>query len=106
MKVKQLEEQTLLLNEEEVEKEKIYYEVFFVVLPLFSGYGCLFALQRKLKEQYGIADNNSDLSHYYGVAVSLVYLGNLFLRLGHNIIFCWLTPRLRVVRILDFFVFV
>jgi len=95
------EKQSLLINEETVkEKEenlKVYYEVSLVVLPLFCGYACLFALQREVKKIYNIKDDNSQLSHLYGVAASLVYIGNLVFRLGHNILFSFFYPRTRVV---------
>lgn len=73
------------------------YEIFFVVMPLFCGYACLFALQRQIKQKYGIADNSSPLSHMYGVAASLVYVGNFVFRLGHNVLFFYLEPRARVI---------
>jgi len=95
------EKKRLLVNDEtggvSEDDEKIYYEAFLVVMPVFSGYACLFALQRKLKEQYGIADNGSELSHLFGVAASLVYIGNLCFRLMHNVIFFYFSPRARVI---------
>jgi len=78
-------------------KEKTYYECFFIVMPLFCGYACLFALQHEIKQVYNIADNNSELSHLYGIAASLVYVGNLIFRLGHNFFFWFMEPRTRVI---------
>jgi len=80
-----------------VTKEKTYFEVFFIVMPLFCGYACLFALQREIKTKYNIKDNSSELSHLYGVAASLVYIGNFIFRLGHNIFFCFMQPKNRVI---------
>jgi MFS family permease len=78
-------------------QEKTYYEAAFVVLPVFCGYACLFALQREIKQVYHIKDDDSELAHLYGVAASLVYIGNLVLRLGHNVVFSYFYPRTRVV---------
>lgn len=86
----------------------------FAILPFSqrsSGYACLFALQREVKELYGIAgrllfhtiilnvhlDDGSKESVLYGIAASFIYIGNLVFRLGHNIIFAKFYPRTRVV---------
>jgi hypothetical protein len=62
-----------------------------------------------MKQVYNIADNDSEISHLYGVAgkmslfvldkltASLVYIGNFIFRLGHNVIFAFAEPRGRVV---------
>jgi len=84
-------------NESKQDVSKTRYEIFLVVMPLFCGYACLFALQRKVKEVYGIQDNNSALSHDFGTAASLVYIGNFVFRLGHNVIFAPFEPRTRVI---------
>lgn len=77
--------------------DRPYYEVFAVVLFVFSGYGCLFALQRKVKQHIGISDENDAGSTVFGVAVSSLYIGNLVFRLGHNVFFFFCSPRNRVI---------
>lgn len=79
-------------------KEKPKWEIFFVVMPLFCGYACLFALQRDIKAGvYHITDPKSEASHVFGTAASFVYIGNLIFRLGHNFLFAWAQPRTRVL---------
>eukprot|EP01114_Cavostelium_apophysatum_P015576 TRINITY_DN426_c0_g1_i1.p1 TRINITY_DN426_c0_g1~~TRINITY_DN426_c0_g1_i1.p1 ORF type:complete len:430 (-),score=85.90 TRINITY_DN426_c0_g1_i1:322-1611(-) len=80
------------------EDSPAHWSIFFVVLPVFCGYACLFALQGFLKDQYHIkSDVPSRNSHLYGTAASFVYIGNLVFRLGHNFIFFWAQPRTRVL---------
>eukprot|EP01091_Cochliopodium_minus_P018747 TRINITY_DN7681_c0_g1_i1.p1 TRINITY_DN7681_c0_g1~~TRINITY_DN7681_c0_g1_i1.p1 ORF type:complete len:414 (+),score=79.81 TRINITY_DN7681_c0_g1_i1:37-1278(+) len=79
-------------------REKVYWEAFFVVLPVFSGYAGLFALQAQLKTKiYHISNNTSKDDYLFGVAVSFLYIGNLIFRLMHNVIFGWLSSRNRVI---------
>lgn len=94
LEIKTTPSEVVLENEAHL---KAKYEIFLVVMPLFCGYACLFALQRKVKEQYGIEDSSSGLSHLFGVAASLVYVGNFVFRLGHNILFFYFTPKARVL---------
>ena len=47
---------------------------------MFMGYASLFGLQKKVKIQYGIEDDNNPKSHMFGYMVTLLYiytLGNL-----------------------------
>jgi len=74
---------------------RVYYQIFFVVMPIFCGYAALFSLQEKVMEaMYGVGAQEP---HIFGVACSMLYLGNLFFRLGHNVVFGFLTSRMRVV---------
>lgn len=72
------------------------WEASCVVLPVFMGYAALFALQHKVKDAYGIADDMSPLSRAFTASTSLLYLGNLTFRLGHTLFARWLSPRGRV----------
>lgn len=65
-----------------------------------SGYATLFSLQGELSKKL-IPPNDPDESTHnsvFGVAVSMLYIGNLIFRLGHNIVFFFGSPRVRVVR--------
>jgi len=85
------------VNYEYLQDQKPKYDIFFVVMPVFCGYACLFALQAQVKSEYGIANNASPLSHEFSVAASLVYIGNFVFRLGHNVFFAPFQPRTRVI---------
>jgi len=75
---------------------RVYWEAFFVVLPLFSGYAALFGLQHSIKTAFGLKDDKSSASHDFGVAVSVLYMFNLVFRFAHNIFFGCISPRARV----------
>lgn len=75
---------------------RVYWEGFFVVLPLFCGYAALFGLQHSIKTAFGLKDDNSSASHDFGVAVSVLYMFNLVFRFAHNIFFGCISPRTRV----------
>ena len=47
-----------------------------------------------MEAMYGVGAQEP---HIFGVACSMLYLGNLFFRLGHNVVFGFLTSRMRVV---------
>lgn len=86
--------QTLLAGSPE--EQRVYWEAFFVVMPFFCGYACLFGLQHCIKSKFGIQDNSSSASHQFGVAVSFLYIFNLIFRVAHNILFGCFSPRARV----------
>lgn len=75
---------------------RLYWEGFFVVLPLFCGYAALFGLQHTIKTAFGLKDDKSSASHDFGVAVSVLYMFNLVFRFAHNILFGCISPRTRV----------
>jgi len=70
---------------------------FFTMFPLFMGYAAMVTLQDNIKTKLHIGDNSSSLSYEFSFATSLLYLGNLVFRLLHNVLFCFLRPRYRVV---------
>ena len=74
-----------------------YYSAFFVTFPVFSGYATLFALQKEVKDAMGVPSDNSSRSQLFTTAASMLYLGNLFFRLGHNFVFGFCSPRYRVI---------
>mmetsp|Transcript_3739 Transcript_3739/g.13838 ORF Transcript_3739/g.13838 Transcript_3739/m.13838 type:complete len:511 (-) Transcript_3739:113-1645(-) len=78
------------------ESQRVYWEVFFVVFPMFCGYAALFGMQHHVKTKLGIQDDNSEKSYEFGFAVSTVYLSNLLIRFGHSFLFCCIPPRGRV----------
>jgi len=64
-----------------------------------SGYAALFALQEKLSEKLiprGSPDDTQSV--LFAVAVSMLYIGNLLFRLGHNVVCSFGAPPVRVVR--------
>eukprot|EP00276_Gloeochaete_wittrockiana_P018064 CAMPEP_0184335290 /NCGR_PEP_ID=MMETSP1089-20130417/3878_1 /TAXON_ID=38269 ORGANISM="Gloeochaete wittrockiana, Strain SAG46.84" /NCGR_SAMPLE_ID=MMETSP1089 /ASSEMBLY_ACC=CAM_ASM_000445 /LENGTH=449 /DNA_ID=CAMNT_0026659879 /DNA_START=8 /DNA_END=1357 /DNA_ORIENTATION=+ len=77
-------------------KGSVFYEAFFVVMPLFCGYAALFSMQSQVKHTMGISDCDAAASQLFGFAVSFLYLGNLIFRIGHNIFFFFMKPRFRV----------
>jgi len=86
----------LACPEEGVTTGRIYWEAFFVVLPVFCGYAALFGLQHEIKSRFGIKDDNSAASHNFGFATSFLYIFNLIFRFAHNIVFGAFLPRYRV----------
>eukprot|EP01095_Lingulamoeba_sp_RSL-Kostka_P004019 TRINITY_DN1511_c1_g2_i1.p1 TRINITY_DN1511_c1_g2~~TRINITY_DN1511_c1_g2_i1.p1 ORF type:complete len:458 (-),score=96.60 TRINITY_DN1511_c1_g2_i1:139-1512(-) len=76
---------------------KVFYEIFFVVYPLFCGYAILFSYQANLKSVIGISDADKHNSKIIGVGFSMLYVGNLIFRLGHNVVFAFTTSRNRVL---------
>jgi hypothetical protein len=62
-----------------------------------SGYAALFALQKELRNHFGITDDDKDRMRIFGAAASFLYFGNLIFRMGHNVVFAFLRPRNRVV---------
>jgi len=68
----------------------------FCVIPLFMGYACLFSLQGKIKDAYGITTKGERFDQF-GNAVSFLYMGNLVFRFAHNLLFFCFSPRIRVV---------
>lgn len=69
----------------------------FTMLPFFMGYATMVTLQAHIKHRLDIGDNSSSASYAFSFATSLIYFGNLIFRLMHNIFFCFLAPRYRVV---------
>mmetsp|Transcript_109143 Transcript_109143/g.163235 ORF Transcript_109143/g.163235 Transcript_109143/m.163235 type:complete len:435 (-) Transcript_109143:34-1338(-) len=73
----------------------VYRQIFFVVMPIFCGYATLFSMQEQVMEaMYG---DQADEPTIFGIACSMLYIGNLVFRLGHNIVFSFAIPRTRVV---------
>jgi len=82
--------------EQQVEHEdRIYWEAFFVNMPMFCGYAALFGLQHEIKSKFNMSDNDIELSRQFGVAVSFLYIFNLIFRFSHNILFGAFGPRAR-----------
>ena len=62
----------------------------------YSGYATLFSMQGEvLKALYG--ENTTEEPEIFAFACSFLYFGNLVFRLGHNVVFGFASPRLRVV---------
>ena len=60
-----------------------------------SGYATLFSMQGEVMQaMYG---DNADEPTIFGIACSMLYIGNLVFRLGHNVVFGFAIPRTRVV---------
>lgn len=72
---------------------RVYWEAFFVNMPMFCGYAALFGLQHEIKSKFGISDDNIAESREFGVAASFLYIFNLIFRFSHNIVFGWVGPR-------------
>eukprot|EP00758_Cryptobia_borreli_P011353 Tbor_TRINITY_DN5648_c1_g10::TRINITY_DN5648_c1_g10_i1::g.8700::m.8700 len=69
---------------------------FFAVLPVFMAYSSLVTLQGNLRHRLGIDNSKSARSYEFSSAASLLFLGNLCLRLLHNVFLGFLRPRQRV----------
>ena len=78
------------------EEQPPFKSAIFCVIPLFMGYACLFSLQGKIKDAYGITTQGERFEQF-GNAVSFLYMGNLVFRFAHNILFFCLSPRIRVL---------
>jgi hypothetical protein len=78
-----------------IEPEEPYRRVILVTTAMFMGYAILVSFQRKLKDEYGIGNEDSR-SHEFSFAVSFLYIGNLIFRLMHNFFFAFTSPRNRV----------
>ena len=72
---------------------RVYWEAFFVVVPIFSGYAALFGLQHEIKVRFGIHDNSSSASHDFSFACSFLYIFNFIFRFAHNIVFGCMGAR-------------
>lgn len=72
---------------------RVYWESFFVNLPIFCGYAALFGLQHEIKSKLGISDDDIYRSREFGVAASFLYIFNLIFRFSHNIVFSFVGPR-------------
>lgn len=79
-----------------VAEQRVYWEGFFVVMPVFCGYATLFGMQHHIKTIFGIQDDGSSASYDFGFAVSTLYACNLLVRFGHKVILSFLSPRGRV----------
>lgn len=76
---------------------RVYWEGFFINMPVFCGYAALFGLQHEIKAKYGIGDSLTPASKEFGFAVSFLYIFNLVFRLLHNVIFGFMGPWGRTV---------
>ena len=83
-------------REKELEELPAMKSAIFCVIPLFMGYACLFSLQGKIKDAYGITTHGEKFDQF-GNAVSFLYMGNLVFRFAHNILFFCFSPRIRVL---------
>jgi hypothetical protein len=73
-----------------------YISFFFVVLPVFAAYACGFSLQSRLLNYRVNPAHSTVVDDEFGLAVSLLYWGNLLFRLGHAVAFPFLSPFFRV----------
>eukprot|EP00011_Vannellida_sp_DIVA3-517-6-12_P007473 CAMPEP_0114626266 /NCGR_PEP_ID=MMETSP0168-20121206/11691_1 /TAXON_ID=95228 ORGANISM="Vannella sp., Strain DIVA3 517/6/12" /NCGR_SAMPLE_ID=MMETSP0168 /ASSEMBLY_ACC=CAM_ASM_000044 /LENGTH=427 /DNA_ID=CAMNT_0001837561 /DNA_START=10 /DNA_END=1290 /DNA_ORIENTATION=- len=72
-----------------------YYEIFFVVLPVFMGYAALFSQQDQVL--YAVYGAGASEPTVFSFGISMLYMGNLVFRLGHNVLFAFCGPRYRVI---------
>lgn len=75
----------------------LYRSAIFATIPVFSAYASMITLQRGIKEKLDITDADKTQSDLFGSAVGSVYLGNLIMRLMHNVVLSFLVPRQRVM---------
>jgi hypothetical protein len=85
------------VEEEKQHEVPTYYRCILTTLPLFMGYAGMIVLQHHIKERLDISDDNAHMSTVFSAAVSLLYVGNLIMRLMHNVVFTCLAPRYRVM---------
>lgn len=77
-------------------RDRIYWESFFIVLPVFCGYATLFGLQHEVLLKLRGSGDTSRISYDFSSAVSCLYVWNFICRVGHNVFFACLSPRGRV----------
>lgn len=80
-------------DREQADDRRVYWEAFFVNMPMFCGYAALFGLQHEIKSKLAISDDDIDASRAFGVACSFLYIFNLIFRFSHNIVFGCMGPR-------------
>jgi len=85
-----------LLPSKDVEPA-VVWEVFFVVLPVYSSYASLCGLQHVVKQCLQISDGESQASTAFGCTVALLYACNLLARLLHQVVLSSLHIRSRVL---------
>ncbi|KAL0223797.1 hypothetical protein P9112_003187 [Eukaryota sp. TZLM1-RC] len=85
-------DEPLLTSKLKISNERSYFEFFFATLACFACYASLFFFQDKVSKKCDIDHGNASL----GFAISLLSLGNLVFRLGHNLFFAFLKPRGRL----------
>eukprot|EP00929_Paragymnodinium_shiwhaense_P013786 TRINITY_DN12163_c0_g1_i1.p1 TRINITY_DN12163_c0_g1~~TRINITY_DN12163_c0_g1_i1.p1 ORF type:complete len:499 (+),score=69.74 TRINITY_DN12163_c0_g1_i1:133-1629(+) len=83
-------------KEVSVPDERLYWESFFVLMPMFCGYAALFGMQDVVKHHVGISDDDYEGSQLFCFATSFLYIGNLVFRLAHAVVLGWTTSRGRV----------
>jgi|TARA_B110000090_G_scaffold94412_1_gene106518 hypothetical protein len=83
-------------NKKDLDELPAFKSAIICVIPLFMGYACLFSLQGKIKDAYGITTHSAKFDQF-GNAVSFLYMGNLVFRFAHNIFFFCFSPRIRVL---------
>eukprot|EP00928_Gymnodinium_smaydae_P036220 TRINITY_DN2533_c0_g2_i2.p1 TRINITY_DN2533_c0_g2~~TRINITY_DN2533_c0_g2_i2.p1 ORF type:complete len:557 (-),score=80.39 TRINITY_DN2533_c0_g2_i2:102-1772(-) len=76
--------------------ERVYWESFWVMLPMFMSYAMLFGLQHEVKASLGLSDDKSEASESFGYAVSAMFWCNMIMRFGHRILLGWIPPWHRV----------
>jgi len=76
-----------------VPSSRVYWEAFFVNMPMFCGYAALFGLQHEIKSKFAIGDGDVSGSRAFGVACSFLYIFNLIFRFSHNVVFGFMGPR-------------
>eukprot|EP00301_Raphidiophrys_heterophryoidea_P009158 c13497_g1_i1.p1 GENE.c13497_g1_i1~~c13497_g1_i1.p1 ORF type:complete len:440 (+),score=131.15 c13497_g1_i1:38-1321(+) len=79
--------------------EAVYRSCIFVVIPLFMGYAALFSLQGRVRNKFDedhMPMGKNKFENLFQGAAACLYFGNFCLRLGHNIVFAWMPPRMRV----------
>lgn len=76
--------------------QPVYRRIMPVVWSVFMGYAILLTFQHYLKQMMNISDNDRNRSLIFSNGVSMIYFGNLIMRIGHNLLFgCW-SSRIRV----------
>eukprot|EP00406_Dinophysis_acuminata_P042173 CAMPEP_0179358788 /NCGR_PEP_ID=MMETSP0797-20121207/79112_1 /TAXON_ID=47934 /ORGANISM="Dinophysis acuminata, Strain DAEP01" /LENGTH=593 /DNA_ID=CAMNT_0021074063 /DNA_START=29 /DNA_END=1809 /DNA_ORIENTATION=+ len=85
-----------LLDNPNGAKDRVYWESFFIVFPVFCGYATLFGLQHEVLLKLQGSGDTSRISYDFSSAVSCLYVWNFICRVGHNVFFAGLSPRGRV----------
>jgi hypothetical protein len=70
---------------------------FLITLPMFMGYASLFGIQKKVKNEYGIPDDNSSRSHDFGICVAFLYINNFLFRFLHYFVFRCVRSYYRII---------
>lgn len=76
--------------------QRVHWEGFFIVFPVYCAYASFFGLQRQVKCSLGISDSDIVGSQLFSSCISFLFLFLSIFRTAHMIVFSLISPRSRV----------